>query len=134
MLIAPTPPPIIDVQAAIPVIDLALAPSSSNDLDAIALKNKLWLRLFYAKTVYFYVDGTGSFLEVIIDVRANSLRKLDAKDVIVDYRWGKKSVRTVTYRCKQQDLTAGCMERIFQTVRRIAPTSVKSAPPKHLIF
>lgn len=135
---ATSPPAFVETQPATPIIEITFSPSEEHasryKSELMLLNNQLWRRIFFSRIAYFYVDGEGEFLNLVISIRPGNAENAEAIDVVVDYNWGSAKIRTVTYRCSRRDVGAECVERIYRTVQRIAPVSVRSAPAAELIF
>ena len=135
---AASPPALVETQPATPIIEITFSPSEEHasryKSELMLINNQLWRRIFFSRIAYFYVDGEGEFLNLVISIRPGNAENAEAIDVVVDYNWGSAKIRTITYKCSRRDVGAECVERIYRTVQRIAPVSVRSAPAAELIF
>ncbi|WP_156359831.1 hypothetical protein [Sphingomonas sp. Leaf10] len=126
-------------QPAVPVIGVEFpnwkGRAGQFESELIALNNQLWRRVNLTGTAYYYVDGTGSFLRLLIDIRpASATRYAESFDVTVDYMWDNEKLKTVTYACDRKTVGSDCVQKIFLSLKRVAPFSAGKKPSQHLIF
>ncbi|WP_156356245.1 hypothetical protein [Sphingomonas sp. Leaf22] len=140
-LMQDAPPAAIVAQQkpAVPVIGVEFPNwkerAAQYEAELTALNQQLWRRVNLTKTAYYYVDGTGSFLQLLIDIRPpSSARYAESFQVTVDYMWDNEKLKTVTYACNRKTVASDCVEKIFLSLKRVAPFAVGNAPPRHLIF